>query len=114
MQHFRRALSQSELDPCVLLGNPGRRKLFHLSQRGYIQWPPPSRNWQQIWRGFRDDHMALVRLLLDADRPNNVADIDKAWDDEIRARAIALNDGRASSVQYQEIKQEMRDRFRAK
>ena len=62
----------------------------------------------------REDRMTLVRLLLDADRPNNVADIDKAWDDEIRARVIAVNAGHAASVSYQNIKQEMRDRFRTK
>jgi putative addiction module component (TIGR02574 family) len=62
----------------------------------------------------REDRLALVRMLLDADRPSNVADIDKAWDDEIRARVVAVNEGHAVGVPYQDIKKELRERFRTK
>ena len=60
----------------------------------------------------REERLLLVRLLLDADRPNNVAEIDKAWDDEIRARALAVGDGQAQSISHQDLKREMTDRFR--
>jgi putative addiction module component (TIGR02574 family) len=60
----------------------------------------------------RNERLRLVRLLLDADRPSNVAEIDKAWDDEIRARVLAVNDGQAKSVSYQDLKREMNERFR--
>lgn len=60
----------------------------------------------------RDERLRLARLLLDADRPSNVAEIDKAWDDEIRARALAVTNGQAESVSYQDLKREMNERFR--
>lgn len=60
----------------------------------------------------REDRLRLVRLLLDADQPSNVAEIDRAWDDEIRARVLAVSNGQAKSVSYQELKREMNNRFR--
>ena len=59
----------------------------------------------------REDRLRLVRLLLDADRPSNVAEIDKAWDDEIRARVLAVNNGQVESISYQDLKREMNSRF---
>jgi hypothetical protein len=55
--------------------------------------------------------LALVRLLLDLDRPAANADIDAVWDQEIRARIKAVDDGQAVGIPYEDIKKEMIGRF---
>src|SRR5580692_5567932 len=51
--------------------------------------------------------LALARLLLDLDQPAKAGDIEGAWDDEIRARVRAVDEGRAVGVPYENIKKEM-------
>ena len=43
----------------------------------------------------RHQRLALVRLLLDLDRPGTSDEIESAWDEEIRARIKTVDDGRA-------------------
>jgi hypothetical protein len=42
----------------------------------------------------RHQRLVLVRLLLDLDHPGTSEEIDAAWDEEIRARAKAIDEGR--------------------
>jgi putative addiction module component (TIGR02574 family) len=57
------------------------------------------------------ERLTLMRLLLDLDQPSKGAEIEKAWDQEIRARVKAVDDGRVSGIPYEQIKQEIGSRF---
>ena len=59
----------------------------------------------------RHQRMAIVRLLLDLDRPGTGEEIEQAWDEEIRARVKAIDEGRATGIPYEQIKKEMSERF---
>ena len=59
----------------------------------------------------RHQRLALVRLLLDLDQPGTTDEIEQAWDEEIRARVKAVDEGRANGVPYEQIKNEMAGRF---
>jgi putative addiction module component (TIGR02574 family) len=59
----------------------------------------------------RHQRLALVRLLLDLDRPGVGEEIDSAWEEEIRARVKAVDEGRAAGISYEQIKKEMAERF---
>lgn len=59
----------------------------------------------------RHQRLALVRLLLDLDRPGCGLEIDAAWDEEIRARVKAVDESRVTGVPYEQIKKEMAERF---
>jgi hypothetical protein len=52
-----------------------------------------------------------MRLLLDLDQPSKGDETVKAWDQEIRARVKAVDEGRVSGVPYEQIKQELNGRF---
>jgi putative addiction module component (TIGR02574 family) len=62
----------------------------------------------------RHQRMALVRLLLDLDQPGTPGETDSVWDEEIRARVKAVDDGRAVGIPYERIKKEMADRFQSR
>jgi putative addiction module component (TIGR02574 family) len=57
------------------------------------------------------ERLTLMRLLLDLDQPSKGAEIEKAWDQEIRARVKAVDDGRVSGIPYEQIKQGIGNRF---
>jgi putative addiction module component (TIGR02574 family) len=59
------------------------------------------------------ERLTLMRLLLDLDQPPKGEEIEKAWDQEIRARVRAVDEGRVSGIPHDQIKQEMTSRFRA-
>jgi putative addiction module component (TIGR02574 family) len=59
----------------------------------------------------RHQRLALVRLLLDLDQPGTSDEIEQVWDDEIRARVKAIDEGRAIGIPYDQIKKEMAGRF---
>jgi putative addiction module component (TIGR02574 family) len=69
---------------------------------------------QEVVELSRSERLTLVRLLLDLDQPSKGDEIEKAWDQEIRARVKAVDEGRASGIRYDEIKQELSSRFRAR
>jgi hypothetical protein len=48
----------------------------------------------------RHQRLALVRLLLDLDQTGATDDIEQAWDEEIRARVKAVDEGRANGIPY--------------
>ena len=66
---------------------------------------------QEVVELSRRERLTLMRLLLDLDQPSKSDEIDKAWDQEIRARVKAVDEGRASGIRYDEIKKEMTSRF---
>jgi putative addiction module component (TIGR02574 family) len=59
----------------------------------------------------RHQRLALIRLLLDLDQPGTDGEVESAWDEEIRARVKAVDDGRAVGIPYEQIKREMAARF---
>jgi putative addiction module component (TIGR02574 family) len=59
----------------------------------------------------RHQRLALIRLLLDLDQPGTSDEVESAWDEEIRARVKAIDEGRAVGMPYEEIKKEMGGRF---
>ena len=59
----------------------------------------------------RHQRLTLVRLLLDLDQPGMGTDIDASWDEEIRARVKAVDEGRAVGIPYEQVRKEMADRF---
>lgn len=59
----------------------------------------------------RHQRLALVRLLLDLDKPGGSGDVDVAWDEEIRARVKAVEDGQVAGIAYDDIGKEMSSRF---
>jgi putative addiction module component (TIGR02574 family) len=66
---------------------------------------------QEVVELFRRERLTLMRLLLDLDQPPKGEEIEKAWDQEIRARIKAVDEGRASGIGYDKIKKEMTSRF---
>lgn len=59
----------------------------------------------------RHQRPALIRLLLDLDQPGTREEVDRAWDEEIRARVKAVDEGRTAGIPYDQIKQDMANRF---
>jgi putative addiction module component (TIGR02574 family) len=62
----------------------------------------------------RHQRLALVRLLLDLDQPGTSDEVEQVWDDEIRARVKAIDEGRATGIPYEQIKKDMAGRFPAR
>jgi hypothetical protein len=62
----------------------------------------------------RHERQALMRVLLDLDQPPQGDEIECAWDLEIRARVKAVEQGLVSGIPHDEIKQEMKGRFRVR
>jgi putative addiction module component (TIGR02574 family) len=66
---------------------------------------------QEVIELSRLERLTLVRLLLDLDQPSKGGAIEKVWDQEIRARVKAVDDGRISGIPYDEVIQEIKKRF---
>lgn len=66
---------------------------------------------KEVFELPRHQRLALVRMLLDLDQPGTRDEIEQAWDDEIRARVLAIDEGRATGIPYEQIKKEMAGRF---
>jgi transketolase len=62
----------------------------------------------------REERLTLVRLLLDIDQLQSNEAVTTAWDQDIRARIKAVDDGRAAGISYASIKKEMSGRFAAR
>jgi putative addiction module component (TIGR02574 family) len=69
---------------------------------------------QEVVELSRHERLTLMRLLLDLDQPPKGEEIEKAWDQEIRARIKAVDEGRVTGIPYDQIKQELVSRFRAR
>ena len=57
------------------------------------------------------DRLALARTLLDLQPTTGVADAARSWDDEIRARVKAVDDGKADGILYEDVRREMDARY---
>jgi len=60
----------------------------------------------------RTERLELVRALLELDG-GAVAEAEETWDEEIRARVQAVDEGRASSVSLDDLRREMDGRLGA-
>jgi putative addiction module component (TIGR02574 family) len=66
---------------------------------------------QEVVELSRRERLTLIRLLLDLDQPSQGDEIEKAWDQEIRARVRSVDEGRGSGIPYDQIQQEMTSRW---
>ena len=60
----------------------------------------------------KTERLELVRALLELDG-GAVAEAEETWDEEIRARVQAVDEGRASSVSLDDLRREMDGRLGA-
>src|SRR5258708_12820413 len=67
---------------------------------------------QEVVELSRHERLALMRLLRDLDQPSKGDEIEKAWDQEIRARVKAVDQGPVSGIPYAQTKNELTTRFR--
>jgi putative addiction module component (TIGR02574 family) len=56
--------------------------------------------------------LALARIILDLDAGPSDPDVEAAWDEEIRARLKAYDEGRLEAIPWEDVQEEMKDRFR--
>ena len=59
----------------------------------------------------REERLALVRILLDLDDSATVAEVEISWNQEIRERISAYDEGNVKAIPFEELQREMRDRF---
>ena len=63
-------------------------------------------------RGWpRDQRLALARVLLEPEPTSGSAAAEARWDEEIRARVCAVEEGRATGEPYAEVRSQMQARF---
>jgi hypothetical protein len=55
----------------------------------------------------KQQRLALAKLLLDLDQPGNASEVEGVWDEEIRARVKAVDEGGAIGVSYEDLRKEM-------
>lgn len=58
----------------------------------------------------KEQRLALVRVLLNLESAGNVAEVEQSWDDEIRARIKAVDEGRVTGLAYDDLRKEMNSR----
>ena len=51
----------------------------------------------------RNQRLALARLLIELEDPGSDADVEAAWEAEIQARLLAVKEGRAEGIPYEEV-----------
>jgi putative addiction module component (TIGR02574 family) len=61
----------------------------------------------------KDQRLALARALLDLESAGNVAEVEQSWDEEIRARIKAVDEGRGTGIAYDDLRREMDSRYGA-
>jgi putative addiction module component (TIGR02574 family) len=61
----------------------------------------------------KEQRLALARALLDLEPAGNVAEVEQSWDEEIRARIKAIEEGRVTGIAYDDLRREMNSRFGA-
>ena len=59
----------------------------------------------------RNQRLALAQILLSLDEDGASTDVDAAWDEEIRARLKAYDEGRVDAIPFEQIRQSMALRF---
>jgi putative addiction module component (TIGR02574 family) len=58
--------------------------------------------------------LALARALLDLEPACGVAEVEQSWDEEIRARIKAVDEGRGTGITYDDLRREMDPRHDAR
>ena len=61
----------------------------------------------------KEQRLALARALLDLEPACGVAEVERSWDEEIRARIKAVDEGRITGIAYNDLRHEMDSRFGA-
>jgi putative addiction module component (TIGR02574 family) len=61
----------------------------------------------------KEQRLALARALLDLEPAGNVAEVEESWDEEIRARIKAVDEGRVAGIAYDDLRREMDSRYGA-
>jgi putative addiction module component (TIGR02574 family) len=67
---------------------------------------------QEVLELPNNQRLALARIILDLDGGPPDAGVEAAWDEEIRARLKAYDEGKLETVSWEEFREEMKDRFR--
>lgn len=63
---------------------------------------------QEALRLTSQQRLALAGFLLELEEPNGDATVDSAWEEEIRARIQAIDDGTAVEIPYEAVMREAR------
>jgi putative addiction module component (TIGR02574 family) len=61
----------------------------------------------------KEQRLALARALLDLEPAGSVAEVEESWDEEIRARIKAVDEGRVTGIVYDDLRREMDSRYGA-
>ena len=61
----------------------------------------------------KEQRLALARALLDLEPAGNVAEVEQSWDEEIRARIKAVDEGQVTGIAYDDLRREMNSRYGA-
>jgi hypothetical protein len=61
----------------------------------------------------KEQRLALARVLLDLEPAGSLAEVERSWDEEIRARIQAVDEGRVTGIAYDDLRREMNARFGA-
>jgi putative addiction module component (TIGR02574 family) len=61
----------------------------------------------------KDQRLALARALLDLEPAGGVAEVEESWDEEIRARIKAVDEGQVTGIAYEDLRREMNSRYGA-
>jgi putative addiction module component (TIGR02574 family) len=61
----------------------------------------------------KEQRLALARALLDLEPAGNVAEVEQSWDEEIRARIKAVDEGQVTGIAYEDLRREMNSRYGA-
>jgi putative addiction module component (TIGR02574 family) len=66
---------------------------------------------QEALKLTRQQRLALAGFLLELDEPNGDAQVDAVWEEEIRARIQAIDDGTAVGIPYEAVMREAQKRL---
>ena len=59
----------------------------------------------------KEQRLALARALLDLEPAGGVAEVEESWDEEIRARIKAVDEGQVTGIAYDDLRREMNSRY---
>jgi len=59
----------------------------------------------------KEQRLALARALLDLEPAGSVAEVEESWDEEIRARIKAVDEGQVTGIAYDDLRREMNSRY---
>jgi len=60
-----------------------------------------------------EQRLALARALLDLEPFGTLAENEQSWEEEIRNRIKAVDEGRATGIAYDDLRREMNSRYGA-